>query len=728
MKKIFLLFFFALSIYAQTGNEEKFVEDLLSKMTLEEKIGQLVEVVGISSDTEQRIQEGGISSILGIKNADLANKLQKIAVEESRLGIPLLYTNDVIHGYHTTFPIPLAEAASWNPELIEKACQIAAMEAAAEGTHLTFAPMVDIARDPRWGRIAEGSGEDPFLGSILAKARVKGFQGNDLSSKKSIGACAKHYVGYGAAEAGKDYNTVDMSERRLREVYLPPFKSAVDAGVVNIMSAFNDFNGIPASANHYLLTEILRDEWKWDGFVISDYNSIGELVNHRFADNKKEAALKALTAGVDMDMVGDTLTGNCYSPYLKELVEEGVLAVNVIDEAVKRVLRTKLRLGLFVDPYVDKNYYKENHYSENYKKETALQLARESIVLLKNDNNILPLKKDIGSIAVIGELADNKHHPLGPWNSAPVLENVVTPLEGITAIVSGSTQVNYERAFYIEVEDRSNFDEALKAVEESQIIIMFMGETREMSGEAASRSDIDLPGVQMELLEKIIKTGKEVIVVLMNGRPLALTSMYNEVSAIVESWYLGDQHGNALAEVLFGDFNPSGKLPVTFPRSVGQVPIYYSYKSTGRPAKEADRFTSKYLDLPNSPLFPFGFGLSYTTFKYSGLSTDKKNYTINDTINIEFNLENIGNMAGEEISQLYIRDECASITRPVKELKGFLKNRLKKGETRKLLFQLPVSGLSFYNEEMKLIVEPGEFVIMVGGNSEEVISKKIFVN
>ncbi len=726
---LFLALIFLFSnpiIYAQSNNksdEENFVEDLLSKMTLAEKVGQLIEIVGAGRVSEEMIITGKVSSVLGIKDAQLANKLQRIAVEKSRLGIPLLYTNDVIHGYNTTFPIPLAETASWNPELIRRACEIAAIEAASEGTHITFAPMVDIARDPRWGRIAEGSGEDPYLGSVMSAARVKGYQGKDLKSKSSIGACAKHYVAYGAAEAGKDYNTVDVSERMLREIYLPPFKATVDAGVVNIMSAFNDISGIPASANHFALTKILRNEWEFDGFVISDYNSIGELVNHRTSANKAEAAKHALIAGVDMDMVGEGSIGNIYSPHLDSLVRNGDVPINVLEEAVRRVLRIKYRLGLFENPYVDVDFYKNNMPAFEEKQEVALQIAKESIVLLKNENNLLPLSKELKSILVIGELATNPHHPLGPWNTKPILENVITPLEGIKNAISPKTKVTYVKGCYIEGEDRSEFVKAIEESEKADIVIAVIGETREMSGEAASRTSLDIPGVQIELVKKIYKTGIPVVAVLMNGRPLTINWLDENIPAIIETWFLGDQTGNALAEVLFGDYNPSGKLPVTFPRNVGQIPIYYNHKSTGRPYNKDDKYTAKYIDSEIIPLYPFGFGLSYAQFDYTNLVTDKDSYEINDTIHVKVDVKNTGKVKGEEVIQLYINDKVSSVSRPIKELKGFKKIFLEAGESKQINFIITSEMLSFYNIEMKRVVEPGEFEVMVGGNSQEVISK-----
>lgn len=706
--------------------EEEKISELISEMTIDEKIGQLVQKVGTWNADLNLIREGKIGSfLLGVNSPGRADTLQRIAIEESRLGIPLLFANDIIHGYTTIFPIPLAEASSWNPELVKEAASIAAFEAAAEGTHWTYAPMVDITFDPRWGRIMEGSGEDPYLGSIMAAARVKGFQGDNLKDKTKIAACAKHYVAYGGAEGGRDYNTVDISESTLREVYLPPFHAAVESGAASIMSAFNDINGIPASANHFTLTEILRNEWNWDGVVISDYNSVGELVKHRFAKDKKEAALRGLTAGVDVDMVGDTIDGDVYSPYLKNLFEEGLISEAEINKAAARVLRLKYRLGLFENPYIDFEYYKKNNLSKTFKDSIALQLAKESIVLLKNEGNILPLRKNMKSIALIGPLADNRLDLLGGWSGAGREENVVSVLHGIKNILPGEIKINYVQGCGFDDTTDTVFDEAIDAVKKSETAIVVIGESREMSGEAASKTDLSLPGEQEELVKKIYETGVPTIVVLMNGRPLTINRIAENVPALIEAWYLGDQAGNAIAQVLFGEYNPSGKLPITFPRSVGQIPVYYYQKSTGRPIKDEDKFTSRYLDSPNTPLYPFGYGLSYTTFSYSNLRSDKQSISINDNFKVSADISNTGNAEGEEVVQLYIRDEYASVTRPVKELKGFRKMKLKPGETKTVQFDVTPEMLSILNKELKRVVEPGMFTIMVGGNSEDLISLQV---
>ncbi len=700
---------------------ERKINELLSKMTLDEKIGQLNQHAGVDKEGEELIRKGEIGSFLGVWGADKVNKLQEIAVKESRLGIPLIIGDDVIHGYHTTFPIPLAEAASWDPELVKEAAGIAAIEAASEGINWTFAPMVDVARDPRWGRIAEGSGEDPFLGSAMSAAEVKGFQGKNLSDKNTIAACAKHYVAYGAAEAGRDYNTVDMSERTLREIYLPPFKAAVDAGVCTLMSAFNSLNGVPASANYFTLTKILKHEWGFKGFVVSDYNSVGELVNHGIAANKSEAALKAFTAGVDMDMVGDTIEGNIYYPNLANLVNEGKISEKQIDESVRRILRIKYELGLFDHPYVDKTYFEKNIPSQKYRDSIALQLSQESIVLLKNKNKILPLKKDIKSIAVIGPLADNQNDPVGPWACAPDTNRVISVLAGIKNLVSNETKINYAKGCEINDTVESHFEQALNLVKQSDVVVLVVGESNDMSGEASSRADIDLPGMQEKLAEKIYKTGVPVIVILMNGRPLTISWISKHVNAILESWFLGDQTGNAIANVLFGDYNPSGKLPVTFPRTVGQIPIYYNHLNTGRPPKDDNRYTSKYLDLPVTPLYSFGYGLSYTHFSYGNLEINKNKILMNDSIKVSVLVKNDGDRAGSEIVQLYLHDLVASVSRPVKELKGFKKIYLEPNESKTIYFTITPDMLSFYNIEMKKVIEPGKFDVMVGGNSDDVL-------
>jgi beta-glucosidase len=703
---------------------EKKSDELISKMTLDEKIGQLVQIVRINKEEEHLVRDSKVGSILigTSKNPEEVNRIQRIAVEETRLGIPLIFANDIIHGYHTIFPIPLGEASSWDPVLVKEACGIAAFESASEGTRWTYAPMVDIARDPRWGRIMEGSGEDPYLGSVFASARVEGFQGDNLKDKTKIAACSKHYVAYGGAEGGRDYNTVDISERTLREVYLVPFHSAVYSGVASIMSAFNDLDGVPASANHFTITEILRNEWNWDGVVISDYNSIGEIIHHRFAKDKEEAALKGFTAGVDIDMVGDTIDGDVYSPNLKNLVENGFISEEQIDNSVRNVLRMKFKLGLFDNPYTDVEFFKTNNLSKIYKDSIALQLAKESIVLLKNENNLLPLKKDIKKIALIGPLAYNNEDPMGVWAGAGKSEDVVTIYQGLKNLLPESAKINYVQGCDFTGSDTTGFDEAINATKSSDVVIMVVGEERGMSGEASSKTNLDLPDIQEKLVKRIYSVGKPVIVVLMNGRPLTINWISENTPAVIEAWFLGDQAGNAIAQVLFGDYNPSGKLTATFPRSTGQIPIYYYQKSTGRPFNEENKFTSKYLDSPNTPLYPFGYGLSYTSFNYGNIRIEKDKMNKNDYNKVLIDITNTGKYSGEEVVQLYIRDEFASITRPVKELKGFKKIKLNTGETKTVEFKIKPDMLSFLDINMKPVVEPGKFTVMIGGNSVDLNS------
>jgi len=690
------------------------VEDLLARMTLEEKVGQMCQYSGITMEYERMIREGRIGSLLNVFGADETNRIQRIAVEESRLGIPLIFGLDVLHGYKTIFPIPLGLASTWDPDIVRRAASIAAAEAAADGVHWTFAPMVDIARDPRWGRIAEGAGEDPYLGSAMARAYVEGYQGKSLSDPDTIVACPKHYVAYGGAEGGRDYNTVDISERTLREIYLPPFRAAVKAGAGTLMSAFNDLNGIPASANPHTLRTILRGEWGFEGFVVSDWNAIGELITHGIAGNIYEAAEKALKAGVDMDMQGDV-----YRRALVQLVREGRIPEGLIDDAVRRILKIKFMLGLFDRPYVDPERAKKIIKCREHL-EAALEIARKSIVLLKNDGNLLPLSRDLGSIAVIGPLADDHEAPLGPWSCLGDPKDVVTVLEGIKSKVSPKTKVLYAKGCDIEGSSKEGFDEALRAARESEVVIAVVGESRDMSGEAACRAYLDLPGVQEDLLKALHATGTPIVMVLMNGRPLSISWAAENIPAIIEAWFLGVQAGYAIADVIFGDYNPGGKLPVTFPRTVGQVPIYYNHKNTGRPPLPDVKWTSKYLDIPYTPLFPFGHGLSYTRFEYSGLEISPVEVGANDTVKVRFRVRNVGDREGDEVAQLYIRDPVASVTRPVKELKGFKRVTLKPGEEKTIEFTLMLEDLSFLNSEMKRVVEPGEFRVMVGSSSEDI--------
>jgi len=725
--------FFVLSLLAtpathskQAPNVEARVNALLARMTLEEKLGQLQQLDGEGSgdfrpEHLELIRKGLLGSTLNVRGAKRTNQLQHVAVEESRLKIPNLFGYDVIHGYRTIFPIPLAEAASWDPTLAERSASIAASETYAAGVRWTFAPMVDIARDPRWGRITEGAGEDPFLGAAFARARVLGFQGRDYSERNKVLACAKHFVGYGAAEGGRDYNTTDMSEQTLREIYLPPFHAAVDAGVGTLMSAFNDLNGVPTSANPFTLTKVLRGEWKFDGFVVSDYTSVNELKNHGLAANDKDAAEAALNAGVDMEMVSRLFNQN-----VPALLKEGKVSQATIDEAVKRILRIKFRLGLFEHPYADEAAEKGAILTAA-NRTAAREAAERSMVLLKNDRETLPLNKNVGSLAVIGPLADDSRAPLGWWSGDGKDTDTVTALAGIKAKVSPQTKVTYAKGCDVLGDSDAGFAEAVASARQADVALVFVGEAKEMVGEAASRSTLDLPGRQMDLVKAIQATGKPTIVVLINGRPPTIGWIVDNVPAVLEAWMAGTEGGNAIADVLFGDVNPGGKLPVTFPRTVGQVPIYYNHMNTGRPPEPSTRYNSKYLDLPWTPQFPFGFGLSYTQFKLTNLQLSDASIARNGQLKVSVEVQNVGKRAGDQVVQLYIRDIAASMTRPVKELKGFKRISLKPGETQRIEFTLGPEHLGFYNREMKYVVEAGEFKVMVGSSSEDVIEKSFEV-
>lgn len=713
---------------------DRAVDSVLARLTLEQKIGQLVQytsrwsdsLTGVGqgrADLLDRIRRGTVGSILNARGARLTTELQKIAVTESPTRIPLLFGLDVIHGFRTLSPVPLAEASSWDPIAVERSARIAAAEASAAGIHWTFAPMVDIARDPRWGRIVEGSGEDPYLGSVMAAARVRGFQGENLRADTVLLACPKHFAAYGGAEGGRDYNTVDVSERTLREVYLPPFREAVRAGAGSMMCSFNEIAGIPSSANSLLLTTILREEWGFGGFVVSDWNSLGELQTHGIAATQTDAARLALTAGVDMDMEGDA-----YWHHLAALVEAGAVPVQLIDRSVRRVLRAKFLLGLFDDPYRSCTVQREQStiLRPDYVA-AARDMARRSIVLLKNDGGLLPLRSTVGRIAVIGPLADSKEEPLGAWAAAGDPADVVTLLEGIRQAVPQTTTIDYHRGCSIDTVGTAGFGEAVAAARRADVVIMALGESRAMSGEAACRSTLDLPGSQQRLLEAVVAVGKPVVLVLMNGRPLSVAWAAEHVPALLETWFLGVQTGPAIADVLFGAYNPSGRLPVTFPRTVGQVPIYYNHKTTGRPGALEEHYTSKYLDLPLTPLFPFGYGLSYTTFAYDNLRLSAPSVRAGDSVRVTVRVQNTGSRTGEEVVQLYIRDDVASITRPVRELRGFKKIALVPGETRLVEFLVTPDHLSLYDAAMERRVEPGTFTLMVGPHSARVLSQTLTV-
>jgi beta-glucosidase len=704
------------------------IEALLARMTLEEKLGQLQQLDGggegnYRPEHLELARAGRLGSTLNVRGATRVNELQRVAVEQSRLRIPLIFGFDVIHGYRTVFPIPLGEAASWDPAAVERAASIAAAEARAAGVHWTFAPMVDIARDARWGRIAEGAGEDPYLGSVIARARVRGFQGDDYSRPDRVVACAKHWVAYGAAEAGRDYNTTDVSEHTLRGVYFPPFRAAVEAGAGSVMSAFNDINGVPASANRFTLTQVLRKEWGFDGMVVSDYTSVTELIQHGLAADEADAARHALSAGVDMEMVSRS-----YAKHVPRLVEDGTLPMAAVDEAVRRVLRIKLRAGLFETPYAEAVREQATLLKPAFRT-AAREIAARSMVLLRNDRGVLPLAPAIGRLAVIGALADNRAEMMGNWTGDGRAEDVVTLLGGIKAAVSSSTEVTYAKGVTVDLKvladpaaydasDRAGIEEAARVASAAEAVVLVLGEAGGMSGEASSRAALDLPGRQLELAQRVIGAGRPTAVVLLNGRPLTIPWLADHASAILEAWFPGTEAGNAVADVLFGKVNPGGKLPVTFPRSVGQVPIYYNHKRTGRPPDEGNKYTSKYLDAPWTPQYPFGHGLSYTEFKLSELRVSATTIRPDGRLEVAVDVENVGRRPGDEVVQLYVRDVVASVTRPVQELKGFQRVTLAPGERRTLRFALASDHLGFLDREMKWVVEPGLFRIRVATSSD----------
>ncbi|MFA6469432.1 MAG: glycoside hydrolase family 3 N-terminal domain-containing protein [Bacteroidota bacterium] len=733
---LFLFFFGRLSaqpVPLSSPIEAK-IDSIIRLMTLEEKLGQLNQIGGtwyddkterINEEQTALLRQGKIGSFLGVMGAEETGRIQRIAVEQSRMRIPVLFGYDVIHGLATITPIPLAEASSWNPSLVEQSAHMAAVEASAVGIHWTYAPMVDIARDPRWGRIAEGSGEDPYLGSVMAAARVRGFQGKSILDDGSILACAKHFAAYGGAEAGRDYNTVDISERTLREVYLPPYKAAVDAGVWTLMSAFNEVGGDPSSGSRWLMTDVLRNEWGFNGFVVSDYTSVQELMNHRIAKDRTEAGVIGLNAGVDVDMVS-----RIYMNEMTDAVRTKKVSETTVNESVRRVLRAKFAYGLFDHPYRNSDPSKgPNVLLSKKHRSLARAIAGESVVLLKNENKLLPLSKKSKTIALIGPLAgnENKKELLGTWAWIDKPEVIVSVIDGIRSKLSPTTKLIYEKGCEIESDSGARIEQAVKTAHKADVVVAVLGESQRMSGEAASRTLLGLPGRQQELLKALIKTGKPVVLVVMNGRPLTLEWEYNNVPAIVESWHLGVETGNAVADVLFGDVNPSGKLPVTFPRSVGQIPLYYNSKNTGRPFSATDKFTSRYIDLPNGPLFPFGFGLSYTSFQYNNLRLSNSKILKGGDIIVSVEVENTGQLAGDEVVQLYLRDDVASVTRPVKELKGFKKISLNPGEKKAVEFTITLEAMSFYDLSMKRIVEPGTFTVFVGGNSVDCIQSQFTV-
>jgi beta-glucosidase len=738
MKKLTTFALLMVSFFAAAQQEtiDQKVNALLKKMTIEEKIGQLNQYTGDNSATgpitinpnkQAEIKAGLVGSMLNIIGTKYTRQYQELAMQ-SRLKIPLLFGQDVIHGYKTTFPIPLAEAASWDLQAIELAARVAATEASASGIHWTFAPMVDISRDPRWGRVMEGAGEDTYLGSKIAYARVKGFQGNKLGDLNSVMACVKHFAAYGAGVGGRDYNSVDMSERMLFETYLPPFKAALDAGAATFMNSFNDINGIPATGNAHLQRDILKGKWNFQGFVVSDWGSIGEMVAHGYSKDLKAAALSAITAGSDMDM-----ESNAYRYHLAELVKEGKVSIDLIDDAVKRILRKKYELGLFDDPYRysdEKRAEKALNNPENRK--AALEVAEKSIVLLKNDNQTLPISKNVKSIAFIGPMVKEYKANMGFWSVELPDVNydkwVVSQWDGLQNKVGKNTKLLYAKGCEVDGDNKEGFAEAVATAKQADIVILSIGERRDMSGEAKSRSNLSLPGVQEDLVKAIQATGKPVVVLINAGRPLVFNWTADNVPAIVYTWWLGTEAGTAIADVLFGDYNPSGKLPMTFPREVGQVPIYYNHFSTGRPAKNEteNNYVSAYIDLKNSPKFPFGYGLSYTKFNYADLKLSSTKIKSSETIKVLFQLSNVGKVAGEEVVQLYLKDKFGSVVRPVLELKDFQKVKLNAGESKTIEFTIDKEKLSFYNDKLEWNAEPGDFEVMIGASSADIKLKADF--
>ena len=723
---------------------DRFIDQLMKKMTLEEKIGQLnLPVTGEittgqakSSDVAKRIRNGEVGGLFNLKGVERLLEVQRQAVEESRLGIPLLFGMDVIHGYETIFPIPLGLSCTWDMKAIEESARIAAVEASADGISWTFSPMVDVSRDPRWGRVSEGNGEDPFLGAAIARAMIRGYQGKDMSRNDEIMACVKHFALYGASEAGRDYNTVDMSRQRMFNEYMLPYQAAVEAGVGSVMASFNEVDGVPATGSKWLMTDVLRKQWGFDGFVVTDYTGINEMIDHGMGDQQTVAAL-ALNAGVDMDMVSDAFSGT-----LKKSVEEGKVSAAAIDAACRRILEAKYKLGLFDNPYkyCDVNRPKKQIFTKEHRA-IARKTASESFVLLKNEG-VLPLSKK-GTIAVVGPLANTRSNMPGTWSVAAVLDNAPSLVEGLREVVGDRAKVvtakgsnligdaDYEKRatmFGRELHrdnrtDRELLDEALKVAAGADVIVAALGESSEMSGESSSRTNLEMPDVQRALLQELLKTGKPVVLVLFTGRPLVLTWEEEHVPAILNVWFGGSEAAYAISDVLFGDVNPSGKLTATFPQNVGQIPLFYNHKNTGRPLQEGrwfEKFRSNYLDVSNEPLYPFGYGLSYTTFAYSDIHLSSTEMSADGELTATVTVTNTGSRDGAEVVQLYIRDLVGSVTRPVKELKGFEKIFLKAGESRKVSFSITPELLKFYNYDLQFVCEPGDFDVMIGGNSRDV--------
>ncbi len=730
-----LILFFVNQGLAQQKTINEKVDSVLLLMSLEEKIGQLNQYnddwkatgpVTVDNDKAGQVQKGQVGSLLNSMGTERCRSWQKIAMQ-SRMKIPLLFGQDVIHGYKTTFPIPLGEACSWDMDAIQLSARVAATEASAGGIQWTFAPMVDIARDPRWGRVMEGAGEDTYLGSKIAFARVKGFQGEKLGGINSVMACAKHFAAYGAAIGGRDYNSVDISDRFLLETYLPPFKAAVDAGVATFMTSFNDINGVPATANKYLQRDILKGKWGFTGFVVSDWGSIGEMINHGNVKNEYEASLAAFTAGCDMDM-----ESRCYKNNLAQLVKEKKIPLSLVDDAVKRILQKKFELGLFKDPFRFCNKdreIKELNNPEHAK--AAREVAAKSIVLLKNQNNVLPLSKSVKSIAFIGPLVKSLKQNKGFWDvELPGADSsfIVSQWQGLKNKVGKDVQLSYAKGCDINGNDKSGFEEAISIAKKSDVVILSIGERRDMSGEARSRSNINIPGVQEELLKELLATGKPVIVLINAGRPLVFDFTADHAQAILYTWWLGSEAGNAIADVIFGDYNPSAKLAMTFPRSVGQIPITYTHLNTGRPAINDDNhiYNSSYIDLSIYPKYEFGYGLSYTSFQYSNLQLNNKKMNSEGSIEVSVTITNNGKYDGEEIVQLYLRDKVGSIARPISELKDFKKIKLKAGEGKTIKFLIDKEKLSFYNQQLEWVAEPGDFDVMIGASSRDIRLKDSF--
>lgn len=716
---------------------ENKVETLLHKMTLEEKLGQMNQLSPWDfEDLAKRVRKGEVGSILNVVNPEEVNKIQKIAVEESRLGIPLIVSRDVIHGYKTIFPIPLGQAATFNPEIVKEGARVAAIEASADGIRWTFAPMIDVARDPRWGRIAESCGEDPYLNAVMGTAMIKGYQGDSLNDPTAIAACAKHFVAYGAAEGGRDYNSTFIPERVLRNVYLPPFKAAADAGCATFMTSFNDNDGVPSTANSFVLKDVLRKEWKYDGMVVTDWASALEMVNHGFCTDGKDAAEKSVNAGVDMEMVSETFIQN-----LKQSIAENKVSIETIDNAVRNILRLKFRLGLFDNPYVvtpQTVKYAEKHL------QTAKTAAEQSVILLKNENQTLPFTDKIKTLAVIGPMADAPYEQMGTWVFDGEKEHTQTPLTAIKEMYGDKVKVLFEKGLdYSRDKNTAGIARAVSAARQADAVVVFVGEESILSGEAHSLANLNLQGAQSQLIKELAATGKPVVTVVMAGRQLVIADEVKISDAMLYSFHPGTMGGPAIADILFGKVNPSGKTPVTFPRMSGQVPIYYAQHKTGRPANPTEMLIDEipveagqtsvgcrsfYLDAGNSPLFPFGYGLSYTTFEYSNLSLASDKLTAQDTLSISFTLKNTGKYDGTEVVQLYVQDKVGSVTRPVKELKRFQRVTLKAGESTQVSLSLPVSELAFWGYDMNYTVEPGDFTLWVGTNSAEGLTKDFSVS